>query len=328
MKSAVIRFVLLLIVAFAAIATWVFVLDKDDEPESIPLPARLYAVPQNDVVSVAVRTGTSSVAFERRDGVWYFADAPLVPVNLDRWGGVVLLLSGPEVERVLPPLSDTDQFGLDSPGVVSIGLTDGKRVVVRLGAETPDGRNVYVQVEGESELALVNAPWVRVLLRLADEPPLPYWYYRVGPDRVRLFEIESANGIVTFLLGLPGADGGPPDRVMLGDAVSDLTDAELDAVLHVAGGPPGFAVSAWPEGLTPEKAGLQSPRAVLRVTYELAVPLEDKSAVSAVYAVGGLTADGDGYYATTPDSPLLLTFDAAWVEGVLSLAGRRFAGEG
>ncbi|MXY59616.1 MAG: hypothetical protein F4Y96_03850 [Chloroflexi bacterium] len=326
MKSAVVRFVLLLIVAFAAVAAWMLV-SGGDEPEAAPVRARLYTVVQDDIVNVTVQTETGTVMFERRDDGWYFTDSP-VAVNLDRWGGVVLLLSGPEVERQLAAPVTLSEFGLDEPDIISVGLAGGSRVEVRLGAETPDGRNVYTQLEGKSEVALVNEPWARVLRRLAAEPPLPYWYYRVDSALVRLFEIESADGIVTFLLGLAGADGGPPDRVVQGDAASDLTDAQRDAVLSVAGGPPGFGMASWPEGLTLESAGLQSPRAVIRVTYELAVPLEDKRAVSAVYAVGERSADGDGYYAATPDSPLLLTFDAAWVEEALSLVGREFAGGG
>ena len=199
---------------------------------------------------------------------------------------------------------------------------------MRIGTETPDGRNVYAQLDGESNVALVNEPWARVLRRLADEPPLPYWYYYVDSALVRLFEVEGADGIVTFLLGLSSADGRPPDSVVRGDTASGLTDAERDAVLNVAGGPRGFAIAAWPEGLTLDSVGLQPPRAVIRVTYELAAPLDDKSAVSVVYAVGARTPDGGSYYAATPDSPLLLTFDAAWVEEVLSLVGREFAGEG
>ena len=299
----------------------------DDEQEATLLRARLYTVAQDDIVDVTVQTEAGTVMFERRDDGWYFADSP-VAVNLDRWGGVVLLLSGPEVERRLAAPGVLSEFGLDEPAIVSVGIAEGSRVEVRLGAETPDGRNVYTQLESRSEVALVNEPWARVLRRLAAEPPLPYWYYRVDPALVRLFEIESADGIATFLLGLPGADGGSPNRVVRGDAASDLTDAQRDAVLSVAGGPPGFDIAVWPEGLTLESAGLQSPRAVIRVTYELAVPLEDKSAVSVVYAVGGQREDGDGYYAATPDSPLLLTFDAAWVEEVLSLGEQEFAGGG
>ena len=327
MKNAVVRLVLLLAIAAAAVAVWALALDGDDEPEPTPRPARLYAVPQDDIVNVTVQTETDTVTFERRDGGWYFADA-LAPVNLDRWGGVVLLLSGPEVERLLAPSDALSEFGLDAPDIVSIGLAGSSRVEVRLGSETPDGRNVYAQLNGKSDVALVNEPWARVLRRLGDEPPLPYWYYRVDPALVRLFEVESADGIVTFLLGLPSADEGSPDRAVQGETASDLAGAERDAVLNVAGGPPDFAIAAWPEGLTLESAGLQSPRAIVRVTYELAVPLEDKSAVSTVYAVGARTADGDSYYAATSDSPLLLTFGADWVEEVLSLVRREFAGEG
>ncbi len=326
MRSAVVRFALLLAVAVAVVAVWMLVLDGDEEQEDVSAPTHLYTVPQDEIISVTVRTETATVAFERGNEGWRFADAPLVPVNLDRWGGIVLLLSGPEVERLLAPPSNLDQFGLDSPSAISIGLIDGRQVEVRLGAETPDGRNVYVQLEGESGVALVNEPWVRVLLRLAADPPLPYWYYRVDPALVRIFEVESPDGIATFLLGLLRTDGGLSARVVQGEVASGLTDAEHTAVLNVTGGPSSFGIATWPEGFSPTSVSLDVPRAIVRVTYELAVPLEDKSAVSAAYAVGAQTADGKAYYAVTPDSPLLLTVDAVWVDEVLSLVGRKFEG--
>ena len=328
MRSAVVRLVLLLAVAVSAVAVWLFALDGGEQPETTPPRTRLYSVSQDAIASVAVRTETDAVAFEKRDDAWYFADDALVPVNLERWGGIVLLLSGPEVERRLPSADDLREFGLEAPSVVSVGLADGRQVSVRLGAETADGRNVYAQLGGEQDVALVNEPWAGVLLRLAADPPLPYWYYRVDPARVRLLEIETADDVVTFLLGLPGADGAPADRMVQGEAALDLTDAQRAAVLSVAGGPATLEVAQWPAGLPVEGTGLDSPRAFVRVTYELTVPLEDKSAVSVAYAVGALTSDGDRYYAATPDTPLLLTFDAAWVEEALSLVTRGFPGEG
>jgi hypothetical protein len=328
MKGVLVRFALLLIVAVMAVAVWIFVVSDEDGPETTPPRARLYTVPQDDIVSVAVQTVQAAVTFERRGGVWYFAQEARVPVNLDRWGGIVLLLSGPEVERVLSPPSDLHEFGLGLPSRVSVGRADGRQVAVLLGAEAPDGRNVYAQLEGGPGVVLVNEPWASVLLRLATAPPLPYWYYRVDPALVRIFEVENESGITTFLLGLPGTDGDSPARVVQGDTAPDLSGSQHDAVLHVAGGPPGFAVSAWPEGLTPEDAGLDTPRAIVRVTYELAVPLEDKSAVSMAYAIGARAPEGDRYYAVTPDSPLLLTFDAVWVEEVLSLLEWEFEGTG
>ena len=134
MRSAVVRFALLLAVAVVVVAVWTLVLDGDEEQEDVSAPTRLYTVPQDEIMSVTVRTETARVAFERGNEGWRFADAPLVPVNLDRWGGIVLLLSGPEVERLLAPPSNLDQFGLDSPSAISIGLIDGRQVEVRLGA--------------------------------------------------------------------------------------------------------------------------------------------------------------------------------------------------
>lgn len=328
MRNAIVRLGLLLVVAALAVGAWFLVSGEGDGTEAIPPGTRLYAVPQEAILTVTVQTRAAMVTFERQGETWYFADENLIPVNLDRWGGVVLLLSGPEVERRLPTPGALSEFGLDEPDIINIGLAGDRHEEVRLGAETPDGRNVYAQLGSGSDVALVNEPWARVLRRLADEPPLPYWYYRVDPERVRLLEIESPDGIVTFLLGLAGVDGVSPDRVVQGDAAADLTGAERDAVLDVAGGPPGFGAVAWPEGLTLEDAGLQPPLGFVRLTYELTVPLEEKSAASAVYAIGARTPGGDGFYAATPDSPLLLSFDAGWVEEVLSLAGRDFAGDG
>lgn len=328
MRSAVVRLVLLLAVAAAALAVWLFALASGNQPDTTLPRVRLYSAAQDTIVDVAVRTAAADVAFEKRDGAWYFTDDPLVPVNLDRWGGVVLLLSGPDVERQLPPPDALHEFGLDAPSVVSVGLADGRQVSVRLGAETPDGRNVYAQLDGGQGVALINEPWAGVLLRLATDPPLPYWYYRVDPARVRLFEIEGADGIVTFLLGLPGTDTMSPDRVVMGDVATDLVGSIRDAVLKTAGGPGMFEVAEWPADLPVEGTGLDSPQAFIRVTYELTVPLDDKSAASVAYAVGARTPDGARYYAAAQDTPLLLEFDAAWVEEALSLVRREFAGGG
>ena len=320
MRSAVVRLAALLVVAGVIGAAWALSGGDGDAPEAEPPRTRLYAAPQDAIVSVAVRTPAAAAAFERSGSAWRFADDGVTPVNPDRWGGVVLLLSGPDVERRLPPPGDPAEFGLDAPSVISIGLADGSRVGVRLGAPTPDGRNVYAQLDGEQGIALVNEPWARVLLRLADDPPLPYWRYSVAPALVRLFEVEADGGVVTFLLGLPDAGGEPSYRVVSGGAARPLTRGERDAALAIAGGPAAFGAAAWPDGLTAEGAGLDAPRAVIRVTYELAVPLEDRSAVSVAYAIGAPTPDGVAVYAATPDTPLLLTFDAAWVRSALSLA--------
>ena len=318
MKSALVRLAVLLLIAVVMVAAWAVWFRAGDQPAVAPPSSRLYAAEQDFITSLALRTEDGSAAFVRRDGVWYFTDAPLLPVNLDRWGGVVLLLSGPGVDRLLPEPGTPADFGLDVPTTIRIGLADGSEIGVSLGSKTPDERYYYAQVEGRQGVALVNAPWGDVLRRLVTDPPRPYWHYRIDPVLVRLFEVESAEGIVTFLLGLADTDDKPSARIVTADSARDLDAAERTAVLDVVGGPGAFSLRSWPDGSSPADLGLKPPRAIIRLSYELADPLDDKTVESAVYVIGG-AAPGGGYYAATADSPSLIVIDEAWVTEALGL---------
>lgn len=361
MRNAVVRLALLALVALIAGAAWQALLrDGGDDEERAPAARRerLYAVAQDDIASVAVRTADGEAAFRRsEDGSWAFDADPPLPVNPDRWGGVTLLLSGPEVERVLVAADmggatdgDADEFGLDAPSaVVRVGLADGSAVTARLGDSTPDGRNVYAQVEGRDAVALVNAPWGEALTRLATDPPFPSWLYAVDPARVRLFEVERDGRAVTFLLGLTETDGEASARVHAGGEARGLTADERAALLDIAGGPgelrvlapdsasgpgelrvfapdsaggPGeFRVLA-PDAADVAETGLREPSLIVRVSYERLAPADGPRLASAVYAIGARLPDGAAYYAATQDADYLLTFDAAWVEAASALAAR------
>ena len=319
MRNAVARLVLLMAVAVAGGATWAVWLGGGEETPGDPPAVRLYAVEQDAIVSVKVATGAGEAAFERGPEGWRFASEPLLPVNLDRWGGIVLLLSGPNADRTLPDPADPAEYGLGAPSTVSVGLADGGGVTVRLGADTPDGRHTYAKVDGRAGVALVNAPWGDTLLRLASEPPWPYWFYRVPPSLVRVFEVEGPRGAVTFLLGLSGDDSA---RLVVDETARDLDADERAEVMRLAGGPTGLRLLPLPDGETLETLGFAEPAGFIRLSYELAAPLEDRSVYSAVYAIGGLTPAGDARYALTADAPALLAFDEQWLGDALALAER------
>ena len=321
MRNAIVRLVFLMAVAVAGSAAWAVWL-SGDEPSDAPPAVRLYAVEQDAIVSVKVATDAGEAAFERGPEGWRFASEPLLPVNLDRWGGIVLLLSGPNADRTLPDPADPAEYGLDAPSTASVGLVGGDSVTVRLGADTPDGRHTYAKVEGQPGVALVNAPWGGALARLVSEPPWPYWFYRVPPSLVRVFEAEGPRGAATFLLGLSGAESA---RVVVGETARDLDAAERAEVMRLVGGPPDLRLLPLPDGETIETLGFAEPAGpvgFIRLSYELAAPLEDRSVYSAVYAIGGLTPDGDARYALTAHAPALLAFDEAWVSDALALAER------
>ncbi len=322
MRGAVYRLVLLVIVAAVATTAWAIWLRGGEESTPPPPALRLYAIDQDQIMTVTVETDQGRAAFARRQEGWFFAAEPLLSVNLDRWGGIVLLLSGPQIDRVLPEPEDLSSYGLDAPSTVSVGLANADRVTVRLGANTPDGRHYYAQVDGRPGVALVNAPWGDALARLVSEPPRPYWFYRTDPALVRVFEVESADGAATFLVGLSSVNGEPSARVAVGDMARDLDGTEREELMGVVGGPNPFQVLPWPSGQSLEGLGLASPDVFIRLSYELPTPLENRSVFSTVYAVGAQTPGGDGYYVLTDDAPSLLAFDAAWVEQAMDLAGR------
>ena len=323
MHGAVVRLALLVLAAAVGVGAWALWFRADEAPvEEEPVRSRLYAVEQDAIVSVRVATPDGEAAFVRGAGGWTFAGDPLTPVNLDRWGGVVLLLSGPHADRELPPGPDPAEYGLDAPSTVTVGLADGGAVTVRLGDATPDGEHRYVSVEGRAGVALVNAPWGDVLARLVSEPPHPYWRYDVDPALVRVFEAETERGVVTFLLGIEVVDGEPSSRVVVGDGARDLSDAERAALRGVVGGPSALRTLPLPEGASPASLGFEPPHAVVRLGYELPPNASEGLLYSGVYSIGGLTPDGAARYVRVDDPAPLLAFDAGWVAEVAALVER------
>lgn len=327
MRNAAVRLGLLALAALAlGGAWWALFREGDARGEPAARRERLYAVAQDAITSVAVWTPDGEASFRRgADGAWAFDAEPPLPVNAERWGGVTLLLTGPEVERVLGGAPDAGEYGLDAPSAVArVGLADGSAVVVRLGDRTPDGRNFYAQVEGRDAVALVNAPWGEAAARLASDPPWPSWFYAVDPERVRVFELERGGRTATFLLGLSKTDGEASARVHAGGEARDLDVAERAAALALAGGPSGLRALA-PDAAGAAETGLRDPALIVRVSYERAAQGDGGLLEGAVYAIGARLPDGSAYYAATEDADYPLAFDAAWVDAALALA-ERFAG--
>jgi hypothetical protein len=179
-----------------------------------------------------------------------FDDPEGVPTDPYRWGGIVLLVSGPRTSRdfstVRKTVEDPSEYGLDEPGlIVDVGLTGGRELQFRLGDTTTDGDSHYGQVSGFSELFLVADAWGDVLTRLAKEPPIPSWYVKRDTADIKEFHVA---------LGDPEEDSTPVLRLKQeGDVWSvrnflvDDVDHPVDtdkwsAMAHVVAGPPDIQV--------------------------------------------------------------------------------------
>ena len=152
-----------------------FELQKTSERE--PQPLWFYNVRDDDIRRISVTYQGETEAFIKGTGEefqWFFDDGTDTEVDLDRWGGIPLLVTGPRSSRVLEErIDDPAAYGLEPPQtVIDVSLEDGRRISVHLGDVTPDGNGNYAQLVGFPTLFIVNVSWGEVLNRLVLEPPL------------------------------------------------------------------------------------------------------------------------------------------------------------
>ncbi len=105
---------------------------------------------------------------------WFIEADENKPVDLQRWGGIVLLLTGPQSSRVIANKVETlDLYGLDSPSmVITLGIqgqNPPQNVIV--GDHTPDEKAVYVILQEQQTVYLLDVSWFDVLVRLVRQPP-------------------------------------------------------------------------------------------------------------------------------------------------------------
>ncbi len=107
---------------------------------------------------------------------WYFDDPQRSEVDKERWGGgIPLLLSGPGADRVIAKDTTPEklaEFGLTQPQMeITLTLENGHIMNIKVGDETPNGNNFYVQAPGTNDVATVDFSWYEVMERLVKEPP-------------------------------------------------------------------------------------------------------------------------------------------------------------
>ena len=181
--------------AFGAVAKYTPFATQEERAEKSPW---FYQVSFEDIISIEVNAEGNTERFIKNDrDAWVFERLDGIPPSHTRWGGIVLLVSGPQTRRdltsgfeegfatVRATIDDPAEYGLDQPTlVVKLGLTADRELEFRLGDKTTDGNHHYGQVIGFEELFLIADIWGEVLARLANEPPLPKWwvYREPGPS--------------------------------------------------------------------------------------------------------------------------------------------------
>ncbi len=146
-------------------------------PEPTPERQWLYKVDDEDVIHIVVTHGGQTVSYDKKPGSeqWLIEGDPPVPVVQTKWSGTPLLLSGPQVSRVLALTIDNPaSYGLEPPlSRVEVTVRGGLKYEFHMGSPTPDGQNQYARLVGDPELFTLPEIWARVINKLAIEPPYP-----------------------------------------------------------------------------------------------------------------------------------------------------------
>jgi hypothetical protein len=114
--------------------------------------------------------------FQDQEERWRFEDETRQAVDLKRWGGIVILVSGPKSKRLIAEnAGDLGEYGLTDPQMVVILGIRGRKdpLEILFGSRTLEEDYYYVKLKHSSPVYLIHSTFVQVLMRLVLEPPRP-----------------------------------------------------------------------------------------------------------------------------------------------------------
>ena len=138
----------------------------------------LFRLDDNSIVHIQVSHAGRTVDYDRKPGAttWVIQEnGKETEVFMDKWSGTTLLLSGPQVNRIVAAsFENPASYGLDPPEtVVKVTERSGLVYEFHMGSTTPDSENQYTYLVGDPTLFTVPEIWAKVINRLADDPPYP-----------------------------------------------------------------------------------------------------------------------------------------------------------
>ncbi len=172
---------ILILAAILALLAGVYYWVSRPEQESPEPKHYVWNIEMNDINHITLnltREGLSQSFIKIPQGhefSWFFDDPQHSSVNVTRWGGITLLLSGPGADRIIDKNATQEklaEYGLLQPSLeITLNLTDNTILNITVGDSTPDGSNYYVRAPGSNAVATVAAEWYGVVERLVTDPP-------------------------------------------------------------------------------------------------------------------------------------------------------------
>lgn len=254
---------------------WIAQADKTSIERLIPKlselrDSRVTRVKLGDVTQMELTAGNQTVALKKEGIAGWKGEGELADLDLEAAKSLVSAFEDVQaIDFVDDPKNPAD-YGLDKPRAVLKGTiaSSAEPIELRVGANTPSGRNTYVQVAGQSIVQVIS---VEQANRLAVTPLSlrSREIIRATPDQVTAFDVTRGDGGQSVLEKRGGAwfmlqpADTPPDAGVAREFANDL--AALRAKKVVAKD-------------DAKKYGLDKPALVINVT--LTKPVSPQSAPS------------------------------------------------
>ena len=279
--------------------------------ERIPNQPWLYKIDDSSIVHIEVSNSGQTVNYNKKPGgtTWFIQDEEEeTPVLIEKWSGTPLLLSGPQVNRVLAQsFDDPAAYGLDPPASV-IKVTERSGIVYEfhMGDPTPDGENQYARLVGDPQLFSVPQIWAQVINKLALEPPYVRLYY-VGQDNsIDAIGVEHNDQYVEYQKQIGGLDW-----IITGDSESPVSpDLWQEILLSLTIPPIAQILSDTIDN--PAEYGLEEPQTIVEIATRGERPY--------IFHLGNPTADGENRYAQRRGKQDLFSVPETWAKMVEGLA--------
>ena len=277
--------------------------------DSRPQRPWLYRIDDGSIAHITVSYEGSTVDYDRRPGTtdWYIQGEPEIPVFRDLWGGRTLLLSGPKVSlEVAKKLEDPANFGL-APPLTRVLVTDdaGNTIEFHLGDATPDAKNQYVRLVGDSALFTVPISWAEVVNSFVTEPPY-LRLFQLDERAIVFIEVNSNGQTAVFTKSqgtgqwsIQGPTPVPVFQDKWGDTVKLISGPRADQIVS--------------ETIDdPAQYGLAQPRARVLIGQFGKQPTE--------FHLGDVMPNGEYQYARVAGEPELYAMPQSQAQRIIDLA--------
>ncbi len=346
--------VLLILLALATAGIFYYFSSNQSEEVSID-PPWFYQVSMDDINFIEVTRKDKSVGFyKNNDRTWSFVNPKGIPPSYERWGGVTLLLSGPQTQRLLvaDKVDDPAQYGLDDPNlIINFDLVGGRNLTLKLGGATSDFKHYYCQINDFEELFIISSMWNDVLGDLVDELPYPKWYVKRDPQEMVGIAIykgdiqsqatpakkfETKNNKDWYFMDLSDTKDQSTNNMLSQSpgtsyaAFLKTSDkVELNQNLwsekqYLVAGPSKIEVvqsyASEPEDY--KKYGIQDGGNAIELRFNSSSQKGTEFTDGILLKIGNKTEDGKFYYAYSENNEFIkpvLSIDADWVENVMDL---------